>query len=138
MPDFIPGLKLAERFYREVVQPILAQAFPDLVYSAALIGPGSDVLGFDTPRSTDHDWGPRLQLFLHEADHEALAESVTAMLREELPPTFRGWPVGFTPPDPADNNTQMLDYAGVFDIFPTHPNPVSSDLIELDQVQFAR
>lgn len=54
MPDFIPGLQLSEAFYREAVRPILDAAFPGLVYAAALIGNGSDVLGYDTPRSTDH------------------------------------------------------------------------------------
>lgn len=68
MRPFIKGLELSERFYREAVAPILAQRFPKLRYSAALIGPGSDVLGFDTPQSMDHDWGPRLLLFLGEAD----------------------------------------------------------------------
>ncbi len=48
MPQFIPGVQLNEMFYREAVAPILAGAFPDLRYSAALIGHGSDVLGFDS------------------------------------------------------------------------------------------
>jgi hypothetical protein len=59
---FVRGLDLCELFYKEAVKPILAQSFPDLVYSAALIGLGSEVLGFDTPQSMDHDWGPRLML----------------------------------------------------------------------------
>ena len=43
MPDFMPGLKLAELFYQEAVRPILARVFPDLVYSAALIGSGPGI-----------------------------------------------------------------------------------------------
>jgi len=34
-----------------------------MAYSAALLGWGSEVLGFDSPRSADHSWGPRLQIF---------------------------------------------------------------------------
>jgi len=47
MPHFIPGVELNELFYREVVAPIIASEFPNLRHSAALIGHGSDVLGFD-------------------------------------------------------------------------------------------
>lgn len=32
----------------EQVNPLLEEAFPALPYAAALIGPGSEVLGFDT------------------------------------------------------------------------------------------
>ena len=59
MPEFIPGLQLSELFYQEAVKPILQAVFPHLVYSAALIGPGSEVLGYDTPQSMDHNWGPK-------------------------------------------------------------------------------
>jgi uncharacterized protein DUF4037 len=37
-------------------------------HSAALIGWGSDVLGFDTERSTDHGWGPRVEVFVDASD----------------------------------------------------------------------
>jgi hypothetical protein len=39
------GLKLLQRFFREVVQPILPEQFPDLAYAAARFGTGSEVLG---------------------------------------------------------------------------------------------
>jgi hypothetical protein len=38
------GLELSELFYREAVGPLLASHWPDLTYSAALIGPGSDAI----------------------------------------------------------------------------------------------
>ena len=84
---FIPGLELARSFYEEVVAPLAA----DVPHSAARLGWGSDVLGFDTPRSTDHGWGPRLQLFVRPADVAAL----DARLEDELPEEHRGWPVRF-------------------------------------------
>ncbi|HVC32894.1 MAG TPA: hypothetical protein VNL16_05240 [Chloroflexota bacterium] len=93
MPRVIPGLELSRRFYHEVVRPILDDRFTDLPHAAALIGPGSDVLGFDTEMSTDHDWGPRVLIFLEDADTN-LADQINETLRQELPPVFAGYPVG--------------------------------------------
>jgi hypothetical protein len=67
--------------------------FPGLLYSAALLGRGSEVLGFDDEMSTDHDWKSRLLLFLGEDDHARLSENVGDTLRRELPPSFRDCPV---------------------------------------------
>jgi hypothetical protein len=94
-PPFIPGLELAGAFFTEVVRPLLAEAFPQLAYAAALLGPGSEVLGYDSVRSTDHDWGPRLQLFLAASDAERHTAEITAILASRLPARFRGYPTAF-------------------------------------------
>ena len=67
-PAFTPGLELAGDFYREAIRPILDAELPGLAHSAALLGYGSDVLGFDSARSSDHNWGPRGYVFLAEAE----------------------------------------------------------------------
>jgi hypothetical protein len=95
---FIPGLQLAGEFYAEAVRPLLDEEFPGLRYAAALLGPGSEVLGFDSERSTDHDWGPRLQVFLDVDDVDRHAAPITEMLAERLPAVFRGYPVAFRVP----------------------------------------
>jgi hypothetical protein len=74
----------------------LEQEFPNLKYSAGLLGFGSDVLGFDTVRSTDHNWGPRLLLFLNAEDHTELTERISLVLSEKLPLTLRGYPTNFS------------------------------------------
>jgi len=100
MPRFEGGLALAQAFYLRVLRPILDRRFPGLEHSAAKLHRGSDVLGFDTPRSMDHDWGPsNLDLFLREEDHAALAPVIDAVLREELPNDFRGVPTSFCESD---------------------------------------
>jgi hypothetical protein len=99
-PPFVPGLDLAERFYREAVRPALADAFPGLPHSAALIGYGSEVLGYDTARSTDHEWGPRCLLLLADVDAE-LVGPVAAALAERLPATFLGFSTHFPLPEAA-------------------------------------
>ena len=93
--DFIPGLKLSEAFYNDIVKPLLKRFYPDLEYSTALFGTGSDILGFDTPQSMDHDWGPRLLLFLKESDLNRYQEELDHMLRENLPYEFNGFPTNF-------------------------------------------
>jgi hypothetical protein len=102
---FIKGLELSELFYKEAVKPILAKRFPDLIYSAALIGLGSEVLSFDTPQSMDHDWGPRLMLFLGETDHETYHDGINQTLRQELPGEIHGYPTSFGHHE--DNTTVM-------------------------------
>jgi hypothetical protein len=89
---FLPGLQLCRRYYHEAVEPLLRTNFPDLEYTAARIGPGSEILGFDTERSADHDWGPRLQLFTEDRH-----EDIRAMLTGKLPQTFLGHPTNFGP-----------------------------------------
>jgi hypothetical protein len=97
--EFLPGLTLARNFFSELVEPLLAAQTPGIPYAAALIGPGSDVLGFDTPVSCDHDWGPRLQLFLPERELPERATLLNRVLASELPNEYRGFPTCFAPAD---------------------------------------
>ncbi len=60
-------------------------------HAAALLGEGSKVLGFDTERSTDHAWGPRLQVFVREE----LVEEARRRVEDGLPDEVRGWPTRF-------------------------------------------
>jgi uncharacterized protein DUF4037 len=87
-PPFIPGRELSRAFYAEVVRPRLAGR----AHSAALLGWGSDVLGYDSARSTDHGWGPRVLVFVED---RGLAGEVRGALDEALPERFRGWPVRY-------------------------------------------
>lgn len=93
MPAFVPGLELSRQFYDELVRPILDARFPGLPHGAALLGRGSEVLGFDDEMSTDHDWRPRVLLFLRADDQARHGADVDAVLRRELPPLFRDRPV---------------------------------------------
>jgi Domain of unknown function (DUF4037) len=84
---FVPGIELNRQFYEEAVAPIVRR----WDHSAALLGWGSEILGFDTSRSTDHGWGPRLQVFVTAQDVAA----VNTTLEEELPEDFRGFPTHY-------------------------------------------
>ena len=56
-----------------------------------MIGEGSEVLGFDQPRSTDHSWGTRLQIFVHSSQ----IEKVSLNIERGLPLEYKGYPVNF-------------------------------------------
>jgi hypothetical protein len=96
---FIPGLELNEGFYHEVVGPLMEKHFPRLQYSAGLIGHGSDVVGFDSPTSMDHDWGPRSHLVFTQKDFEIHKAAVDSMLRKNLPYSYKGFPTNFVEGD---------------------------------------
>jgi hypothetical protein len=81
------------------VKPILVSEFPNLKYSAGLIGSGSEVLGYDTLQSTDHNWGPRIHLFLSEDDYRKNKDILWTVLSERLPFKFKGYSTNFGKPD---------------------------------------
>ncbi len=105
------GLELSERFYWQAVRPLLDRYFSGLQHAAALLGDGSEVLGYDDAMSTDHHWGPRALLFVRPAVYEQVAEPIHAMLAEHLPRQFGGFSTNFTPPNPADHGVQLLEEA---------------------------
>lgn len=89
------GLELNRSFFFEAVEPILSYKFQDLRYAAALIGVGSEVLGYDDLTSLDHHWGPRVLLFLPAEVHKKHHQAIWDVLAEELPYTFHGYPTHF-------------------------------------------
>ena len=89
--QFIPGKKLSELFFNEVIRPLLSRHFPDLVYSAAQLGWGSDVLDMDTPMSMDHGWGPRVTLYLNEEDIDKYGIALDEFFANNLPFEFKGF-----------------------------------------------
>ena len=99
MQEFIPGLQLSELFYSEAAKPILDAFFPQLSYSAALIGWGSEVLGYDDIQSSDHHWGPRFLLFLSTEDSKQYKDAISETLSRNLPHRFRGYSTNFGKPD---------------------------------------
>ena len=117
-PAFCGGLDLSEHYWRDCVAPAMALRFPGLAYGAALIGDGSEVLGYDTALSADHSWGPRLFLFLREEDM-GLAETVRASMARELPAEYAGLPTDF--------HCAPFEAAGI----PVHPRGVAVTSVRL-------
>ena len=110
MPTFVPGVELSRSFYAEIVGPIVG----DRPHAAALLGYGSDVLGYDTERSTDHGWGPRLQILVSDDHDRDDLESLRRALDEQLPAEHRGWPVRFGWDDVAVQHHVAVVTTGAF------------------------
>jgi hypothetical protein len=107
--SFIPGLKLSKLFYSDIIKKKLEKEYPKLEYAAALIGQGSEVLGFDDEMSTDHHWGPRLQLFLKEEDYDKFNFSIRKYFSKNLPFTFLGYSTNWSEPNEKDGMNQFLE-----------------------------
>ena len=86
--EFIPSLELSRMLYEERVEPIIEDRFPGLQYAAATLGMCSEVLGLDDEVSMDHEWGPRLMIFLPERDHTRYSADIMAALQDALPTEF--------------------------------------------------
>jgi hypothetical protein len=113
--DFVPGRELSERFFHRAVAPILERHFPGLRYGAGRLGKGSEVLGFDTPQSMDHDWGPQVGLYLGEDVYsDELRTDVSRTMAEELPFDIDGYSTHF----------ESLEIDGGR-MAPTHLRPIS-------------
>jgi hypothetical protein len=111
-PAFIPGLELSAALYQEV-EPILRRHLPRLKYAAARLARGSDVLGFDDARSTDHYWGPLLELFVSDDDSQRDGKRIHDVLADELPFEIRGYPTHFRPFAPTEPHVHRLGHIGL-------------------------
>lgn len=89
------GIELSRRFYAEVVRPWLRTVVPELEHAAALVGYGSELLGFDDELSKDHNWGPRVHLFVARGDFEQRAHALVAEFSRVAPAEFLGEPIGW-------------------------------------------
>ncbi|WP_220131336.1 DUF4037 domain-containing protein [Streptomyces sp. PT12] len=89
----VNGRDLAGEFYAREVRPLLG----DVPHAAALLGDGSEVLGFDDGVSPDHDFGPRVQVLVGSpGDADAARAALGA-----LPEAFEGFRVRFAGGDHA-------------------------------------
>ena len=93
------GIELSKKYFYQIVLPSLEKDFPFLCdhIAAGLVaggfasGCGSEVGGFDDEISRDHNWGPRVFLFLSE-DHKTLyGEKLQEYLDSSLPKEFEGF-----------------------------------------------
>ena len=85
------GLELAEQLYRDKVRGAIEAEFPAYAARIAvgLAGPGSECFGYDDAISQDHDFAPRLCLWLTEAD----AREIGARLQSR----YAAWTAEFAP-----------------------------------------
>lgn len=79
-----------------IVGPALRELVPRTPLALAFIGAGSDVLGYDTARSMDHDWGPRLTIVMPEDERCVVAKRIDETIDQLLPPTVAGFPTRFS------------------------------------------
>lgn len=88
---FVPGLDLSRAMAREL-EPRLRGAFHGLPIALAFVGPGSDVMGFDTQRSMDHDWGPRVALIVPDGQVDTIRQEFNEQIDQLLPFEIGGFP----------------------------------------------
>ncbi len=92
--EAMQGIELSRGFYVDVVRPWLEKAAPELRYSAALLGSGSELLGFDDETSKDHDWGPRLRIYVAKDQFGHFARRLIDEFSKVAPAQYLGEPIG--------------------------------------------
>jgi hypothetical protein len=108
--ELIKGLDLSRRYWEEIIRPALQAEFPDKLslIAAGLVGDGSECYGFDDEISQDHDFGPRIFIWLTETDYISFGKELGNFLNS-LPKSFLGYN--------GVNTSQYGDYrGGVYEI----------------------
>lgn len=87
MAEFRSAAEVGVGFHTDVIAPLVG----DVGYAAGLLGWGSDVLGYDTARSMDHGWGPRVAVLVDGDQVERVRQAV----EDGLPDEYDGYAVRF-------------------------------------------
>ena len=104
--NFIPSLELSRMLYAEEIKPIMEKKFHNLKYAAATLGMCSEILGLDDEISMDHEWGPRVIIFLSENDYPRYSKDMMPNFQELLPSKFRGFNMMWRKPGVDIHNTR--------------------------------
>lgn len=89
------GSELSRRFFDEHVYPILADEYARLLpeISAGLLGAGSEVLGFDDVISHDHNFCPRVVIWVADEHFAQVGQDLRQRLVASAPSHYRGYPL---------------------------------------------
>jgi len=124
------GLDLCRAYFTEVGLPALQRHFPGYVDRAAcgLVGPGSEVFGFDDGISRDHNWGPRFWVVLSSEDYGRVGEEMQSRLLAELPGTYEGHSIRGFPPGKGTTRVCVLDVQELCQSSLGYPDVPSDDV----------
>lgn len=91
-PQHIAGLKLSRQYWKAYADELFSGDLAPLRARSAvgLIGHGSECYGFDDAISSDHDFGPRLCIWLTAEDYEQYGQQLQERY-EALPSDFMGF-----------------------------------------------
>ncbi|MFH2045820.1 MAG: DUF4037 domain-containing protein [Pseudomonadota bacterium] len=86
------GLELCRRYYDQIYRPAIEKVFGDRILKMAfgLVGEGSECYGFDDEISQDHDFGPRVMIWLTPADFGEFGEKLQEAV-SKIPKQFLGY-----------------------------------------------
>jgi hypothetical protein len=84
------GAELSHDFYVDAVRPVLDVVLVNMGHAAALVGRGSEVLGFDDLMSRDHDWRARVNIFLPAGTGPGDIQKIGLEVSRRVPPSFHG------------------------------------------------
>ncbi len=86
------GLELAECYWREICEPVIAQVIPEALphIAVGLVGEGSECLGYDDEISMDHDWGPGFCIWLDNSFMAKYGDTLRKIY-SALPDEFMGY-----------------------------------------------
>ncbi len=85
-------IDISRRFFVEIVEPILADEFPDELAAGAfgVFGHGSEALRMDDEYSSDHHWGLRIDALFPDEVYRARGEEMREGVSARLPAEFEG------------------------------------------------
>ena len=104
------GLELSRRYYEDICRPAVEKYLPLHIEKMAfgLVGDGSECYGYDDEISRDHDFGPRIMIWLTSSDYSAFGIRLQELLHK-LPKNFLGF-------DGVNTSQYGRDRDGVFEI----------------------
>lgn len=87
------GIELSESFFNDCIFPVLQDNFGSYLddISAALLGDGSEVLGFDDEISHDHNYCPRVLLFVVDKKFDLVGDALLKAILDVAPNDYKGF-----------------------------------------------